>query len=85
MQVFNVTKTSECPACAEPSGIPVDWNMLGTEGLKCVACGAALEVQHERSCVAWPGDESPGGESHITGPAINDAGETATLNENRPG
>ncbi len=87
MHVFNVTKTSECPACAEPSGILVDWHMLGIEGLKCVSCGAALEVQHERSCVRWSGDESD-----AAGPAINDPGgdsnherELPRMNEPVPG
>ncbi len=58
MQIAKIDETAECPACAEPSGIVVDWNMLGAKGLKCVACGAALEVQYERSCVEMSGDGS---------------------------
>ena len=80
LQIAKINETAECPACAEPSGIVVDWDMLGAEGLKCVACGAALEVQHERSCVAWSDDESD-----VTGLAINDSGETAVMKRSFPG
>lgn len=58
MQIAKINETAECPACAKPSGIVVDWNTLGAKGLKCAACSAALEVQYERNGVGPSGDES---------------------------
>ena len=66
MQITKIDETAECPACAEPSGIVVDWNKLDAQGLKCAACGAALEVQFERNCVGTSDDESD-----VIGQALN--------------
>lgn len=54
----NLDGTARCPACTKPSGIFVGWDKVGAGGLKCNACGVALEVRFEQSGTREPDDDS---------------------------